>query len=136
MKVNTIEKVKKYIAEARKLAPEITDDLLDRDGAIYYQNGRNGTEWDFEENQHLPSFMVFGTHNGLIKVNVNSNDTMVGWVYADFGMNPTHTLPVVKLDKDEARHLASQMYCLTDLVPIYNPCIDDLDFTIDVKEIF
>ena len=32
---------------------------LEEDGKVYYMNGKNGTEYDWFVNEHLPSFMVF-----------------------------------------------------------------------------
>ena len=32
---------------------------LEENGAVYYMNGKNGTEFDWHVNDHLPSFMVF-----------------------------------------------------------------------------
>ena len=47
---------------------ELSNNLLDvkqsdleNDGAVFYMNGKNGTEFDWFVNEHLPSFMVFMT---------------------------------------------------------------------------
>lgn len=39
-----LNKVVDYIN--RGMNPEITPDMLDGNGAIYYRNGNDGTKWD------------------------------------------------------------------------------------------
>lgn len=39
--------------------PEVSPDALEENGKIYYMNGKNGTEYDWFVNDHLPPFMVF-----------------------------------------------------------------------------
>ena len=39
--------------------PEVSSDVLEENGKVYYMNGKNGTEFDWFVNNHLPTFMVF-----------------------------------------------------------------------------
>ena len=55
-----IEKVKEYVNSARAEFPEITNELLDNDGKIYYMNGNDGTDFDWDWNDRLCEFVVFG----------------------------------------------------------------------------
>lgn len=135
MRVYTIEKIKEYIAKARELAPNVTNDMLDSNGAIYYMNGNDGTDFDWNCNDRLCEFMVFGKNEmGFVKVCVNKNDTIDGWMYEDFGMRPTHTLEVAKLDDGEAEKFACQMYQIADARSIWDVKIDSLDFEEEVEE--
>ena len=43
----------------RENMPEISSDALEEGGKVYYMNGKNGTEYDWFVNDHLPTFMVF-----------------------------------------------------------------------------
>ena len=38
---------------------DVSCDDLEEGGKVYYMNGKNGTEFDWFVNEHLPSFMVF-----------------------------------------------------------------------------
>lgn len=91
------ETIEKMVAKVRKKYPHITDDMLYEGGAIFYQNGVNGTEFDVEVNRHLPVFSVFFTdkENGkgmaFIRVLV-SNKTADAYVYEHGEMMPTDTI--------------------------------------------
>ena len=134
MKVNVIEKVTEYIRNARSLVPAVTDDMLDTNGAIHYMNGNDGTDFDWGVNDHLCEFMVFGKNEmGFIKVLVEKNDVIRGWIYEDFGMRPTHTLETAKLDEGEARKFACQMFQIADRKQLWDRPITELDFTEEVS---
>ena len=45
--------------ERARFLPEVTDQDLEKSGALFYMNGQNGTEFDWYVNDRLPSFMVF-----------------------------------------------------------------------------
>lgn len=45
--------------ERTKWLPEVTPRQLEQDGAVFYMNSQNGTEFDWYVNDRLPSFMVF-----------------------------------------------------------------------------
>lgn len=46
------QNISKYLSKV-----QLSD--LEENGAVYYMNGKNGTEFDWYVNDHLPSFMVF-----------------------------------------------------------------------------
>ena len=136
MRVNVIEKVREYIEKARELVPNVTNDMLDSDGAIYYMNGNDGTDFDWNANDRLCEFMVFGKDGmGFIKVFVKKNDVMSGYIYEDCGMHPTHTLDAEELNEGEARELACQMFQITDRKGIWDAKIDTLDFNAEVFDL-
>lgn len=133
MKIYTIEKVKEYIAKARELAPDVTNAMLYSDGEIHYMNGNDGTDFDWNCNDRLCEFMVFAKNElGFIKVYVNKDDTIDGYMYVDFGMKPTHHLEVVNLNEGEAKEFAYQMYQIADAKGIYDAKISTLDFEEEV----
>lgn len=134
MKVDVIGNVFKYIHNARNLVPAVTNDMLDSNGAIYYMNGNDGTDFDWNVNDHLCEFMVFGKNEvGFIKVYVNKNDTICGWIYEDFGMRPTHTLETMKLNEGDAKKLALQMYQIADKKGIWDSTLAAMNFYEDVS---
>ena len=129
-----INKVKNYFHFIRAQYPEITDDMLDEEGKIYYMNGNDGTDFDWGCNDRLCEFYVFFREdgdkngNGFIKVFVNKNDTMTAYVYADGGMHPTDKPVPVQLDDGDAARLAAQMLFIADNRDIFDRPIDELDF--------
>ena len=49
----------KIIEAIKENMPEVSVDELEEGGKVYYMNGKNGTEFDWFVNNHLPTFMVF-----------------------------------------------------------------------------
>lgn len=88
MNRENIKTVIDYVNEIRRDYPLITNDKLLDNGAIYYMNANDGTDFDWECNERLCEFMVFfkDTEMGFIKVFVNRDNTIDGYVYADGGM--------------------------------------------------
>lgn len=134
-----IQKVKDYFAEARKLMPEVTNDMLCDEGdgeKIYYMNGNDGTDFDWSANDRLCEFFMFykSTEMGFIKVYVNSNDTMDGYVYKEeykYGDEPIR-LDRKKLGKEDALYFAALMYQIADRKDLYDKPISQLDFNHEV----
>ena len=57
---NVKQQVLNYIREnIRDRFPEVTDSMLIDNGAIYYMNGNDGTDFDFEMNDRTCEFMSF-----------------------------------------------------------------------------
>lgn len=82
-----IKEVIEFINEIRKDYPQITNDLLLEDGAIYYMNANDGTKFDWYCNDRLCEFYLFYKENeyGFLKVFVNRDNTISGYVYLENG---------------------------------------------------
>ena len=87
--MTALDGIKRLAAEARAKHPEITDDLLEQNGVIYYMNGMKGTENTWINDGMTCDFMVcytswpqfgfiriFGTKAGAIRVCVFENNFM------------------------------------------------------------
>ena len=64
--------------------PEVSSDTLEEDGKVYYMNGKDGTEYDWFVNDHLPTFMVFYNDEnnlGAAKATVYTDSGMVIYLY-------------------------------------------------------
>ena len=49
-----------YMHDALKQSmPDIKTEDLEKDGAVYYMNGKNGTAFDWYVNEHFPCFFIF-----------------------------------------------------------------------------
>ena len=78
------------IDEVKEKYPIIGNEL---DGKIYYMNGNDGTDFDWNCNDHVCEFMVFHENEmGYIKLMVYKDNEINVYVYADGGMHPTNEL--------------------------------------------
>lgn len=125
-----INKVIAYINKAREMFPEVTDDMLCGNGAIYYMNSNDGTDFDWKENNRCCEFYIFykETEMGFIKVFVNKNDTISGYAYDDKGHGEPVDLERVSLNNGEASYLASVLNKEADGKGIWDENIDKINF--------
>lgn len=56
--MTALDEIKRLAAETRAKHPEITDDLLEQNGAIYYMNGMKGTENTWINDGMTCDFMI------------------------------------------------------------------------------
>ena len=69
---------------ARNMYPNVTDEMLDANGAIHYMNGNDSTPFDWNCNNRLCEFFIFHKNGvGFIKANVNSNNKGENWYWTD-----------------------------------------------------
>ena len=85
-----LNQIANIMDEIRKEYPIIGSEL---DGKIYYMNGNDGTDFDWECNGRVCEFMVFHENElGYIKLLVNEYNTINVYVFQDGGMHPTQEL--------------------------------------------
>lgn len=75
------ECVEKYILE-------ITLNDLESEGAVFYMNGKNGTEFDWYVNDKISDFMMFYNDEenmGAVKATLYNNGEVLIYVYGDCG---------------------------------------------------
>ena len=68
--------------------PDVSAEELEEGGKIYYMNAKNGTEFDWFVNDHLPPFMVFYSDKenlGAVKATVYSDASLHLLVYDEHG---------------------------------------------------
>lgn len=84
-----LNEIKKVIKQnINEYLPEVKLSDLEENGAVYYMNGKNGTEFDWYVNEHLPSFMVFYNDEqnlGAVKLLVYSDGVVALYIYGDKG---------------------------------------------------
>lgn len=130
--------LKEIINETRKKFPEVTNDILYDNGAIYYQNGNDGTDFDWKVNDCLCEFMVFykKSEMGFIKLRVNRNGNIDIYVYNESAYTPKHQETVKNLlYSGDAQDLAATMYIIADKKKLYDTDIEKLDWKTTPKEI-
>lgn len=123
-----LDLIRNFIAEIRKDYPNITDDMLDSNGEIYYMNGNDGTMFDWDCNNRCCEFYIFHKDEmGFIKLCVNANDTMTAYVYPNGEISPAETRKK-KLDKLTASYIAGMMYEATDRKMIWDAKLSEINF--------
>ena len=68
--------------------PDIKRENLEENGAIYYMNGKNGTEFDWFVNNKVSDFFVFYNDSenlGAVKLTLYCNGDVIIYIYDDNG---------------------------------------------------
>ena len=118
------------------MCPNITDDMLDSNGAIYYMNGNDSTPFDWNCNNRLCEFYVFHKNEiGFIKAFVNSDNTIDMYIYEDTGMSPTYKF-TEEMENLKASSFANLMNYIADDNNLWDKPIDELDWDVDTMECY
>ena len=96
------EQVDHYMHEAlKKGLPDIKPCELEKDGAVFYMNGKNGTAFDWYVNEHFPNFFIFYNDKenlGAVKATLYTDGGLTIYVYGEKG----HAEPVTFEEQVEA----------------------------------
>lgn len=91
--------------------PEVSSENFENGGSVYYMNGKDGTEFEWFVNRHLPEFMVFYNNEenlGAAKMVVYANCDAVLYLYDNGGKTLAAELPVeLKASEDDLLALAT-----------------------------
>ena len=129
-----VEKIKTVFADIREEYPLITDEDLHSNGAIFYMNGNDGTDFDWNANDHTSEFYMFHENEiGFIKLFVNKGDTYTAYVYPNGEMTAIETIRG-GLDEGDSLYLAALLYRKADKEYIYDEIIDEIDFSYEPDE--
>lgn len=130
-----INKVIHYFEHIRKQYLEITDDMLLDNGAIYYMNANDGTDFDWFMNGRLCEFMMFykSTDRGFIKVFVDNDDTISGYLYLNEGLDKGIELQKAHIGDYDALYLASLLNRYADQENLYDSDISLINFDEELK---
>ena len=129
-----IEKIKGVFAEIREKYPLIADEDLHSKGAIFYMNGNDGTDFDWNANDHTSEFYMYHENEiGFIKLYVNKGDTYTAYVFPNGEMSSTETIRG-NLNKGDSLYLAALLYRKADREYIYDAVIDEIDFSYEPYE--
>ena len=129
-----IEKIKGIFEEIRSKYPQITDEDLYGNGAIYYMNGNDGTDFDWNANGNCSELYMYHSNEiGFIKIYVNHNDTYTAYVFP-LGEMTAEEVIRGELDEGDALYLATILYRKADREYIYDDDIDNIDFSYEPDE--
>ena len=93
--------------------PEVKTSDLEKRGAVFYMNGKNGTAFDWFVNGHFPDFFIFygdRENLGAVKAMLYTDGALTIYVYGDKG----HAEPVCFEGHMEAT--AEELLCLVALL--------------------
>lgn len=129
-----IEKIKTVFADIRKIYPFITDEDLHSNGAIFYMNGNDGTDFDWNINNRCCEFYMYHSNEiGFIKLFVNKGDTYTAYIYPNGEMRATETIRG-DLNEGDSLYLAALLYRKADREYIYDAIIDEIDFAYEPQK--
>lgn len=134
-----MEKIKEIIEENRQIyLPHVKSGDLENGGAIYYMNGKDGTEFDWYVNDKLPPFMVFYNEEenlGAVKLLLYRDGGIVGYFYDDKGkklVKEVHTHLDVK--ETELFELAVILKNEADEHKIWGADIEQINTEIEISD--
>ena len=128
--------IERIFKVARKMCPNITDDMLDSNGAIYYMNGNDSTKFDWNCNNRLCEFYVFHKNEyGFIKALVGRDNVIDMYIYEDAGMKPTYRFKE-EMENLKASSFAKVMNYIADEENLWDKPIDTLDWDVDTMECY
>lgn len=139
-----IDIIKKIMEEARKHLPEVTDEMLEDNGAIFYMNSNDGTTFDWKMNDRLCEFFMFykdGSKLGFIKIYINKDNTVDYYVYPDQGHGkPIHIHNSIEVydstaSSGFAKEFAVLMHVAADSQGKYDENIESLDFDVKISAV-
>lgn len=129
------EIIKKNINE---YLPKVKPSDLEENGTVYYMNGKNGTEFDWYVNEHLPSFMVFYNDEqnlGAAKLLIYANGKVVLYLYEDKGNKLIKEIETsIEIIEDELFKLAVILKNETEDKDIWDESIDKVNMDVEITE--
>ncbi|MBO4637043.1 MAG: DUF2185 domain-containing protein [Clostridiales bacterium] len=108
--------------------PDVSFGDLEEGGKVYYMNGKNGTEFDWFVNEHLPAFMVFYDDKeklGAAKAYIYQDGGMIIYLYDDHGRHPAKEVSTfLDVEESDMLRLAVCLRCNADDRRIWDSAID------------
>lgn len=118
--------------------PKLNKSDLEENGKIYYINSKNGTEFDWYVNEHLPSFMVFYNDKnnlGAVKLSIYQDGAVEIYIYGDKGKKVIKKIEThIEITKQELFNLAIILKNETDDKGIWDTSIDRINTNIEITE--
>lgn len=144
------EQIEHYMYESlKKELPDVKRCDLEKDGTVFYMNGKNGTAFDWYVNEHFPNYFIFYNDHenlGAVKATLYTNGGLTIYVYGDKG----HAEPVVfeqQIDAENLLNLAVLLIENADEKRIWDedirlletdgkPSKEAVDFFLSLKEAY
>lgn len=125
------QNINEYLAEVKP------SDLEDG-GTVYYMNGKNGTEFDWYVNEHLPSFMVFYNDEqnlGAVKLSIYTDGGVAVYIYGDKGNKVIKEVQTsIEVAENELFNLAVILRSEADEKSIWDASIDKINTDVEIND--
>lgn len=133
------ENIRAIIDENRALyLPYVQETDLEKDGAIFYMNAQNGTEFDWFVNERLPFFMVFyndGENLGAVKLALYNTGEVQVFLYAEKGKKLVKKVKAqLDVSKTELLKLAAVLTAQADDKKLWDGDIEDIPANVEITE--
>ncbi len=127
-----LEKIQTIICEAiKENLSDVSSVDLEESGKVYYMNGKNGTEYDWFVNDHLPVFMVFYNDEnnlGAVKATVYIDGSMLLYLYDEKGKHLAKEIQThLDINEEELLKFAVYLRCNSDDKKIWDSAIDMIE---------
>lgn len=133
--MSTADRVKQQVLDyiksnIRDRFPEITDSMLIENGTIFYMNGNDGTNFDFDMNDRTCEFMSFykSSNYGFFKVYVTRSGLIDGYAYLEEGHGEAIRLEPKHVGAEEAKEFARALQKYADDIKKWDCNIEDIVF--------
>ena len=111
--------------------PDVSPKKLEARGKVFYMNGKNGTEFDWYVNGHLPCFMVFYNDRanlGAAKLSLYDDGGILLYLYDDHGRRVAKEVKTfIDVPDSELLDLAVLLRNNADDKRIWDKAIDKID---------
>lgn len=134
--------LKTFIKESikKEIEKDIEDNQVElknlyNNGEIYYENGRNGTWFDWQVNNKTSEFCVCYNDKkrmGYISVNINKEGELTGYKWLDYGKSEGKKINLGKLNEDDTNYLVRLLIQHCDDSGIFDTSIDNIDWESEV----
>lgn|GEM_PF-670442 len=118
-------------ANLREHLPDVTPADLEEGGEVYYMNGKNGTEFDWYVNCHLPCFMVFYADKdnlGAAKLSLYDDGGVLLYLYGDHGRGSAKEVKTyIECEPDDLLKLAVVLRVNADDKRIWDASIEKIE---------
>ena len=125
------QNISEYLSEV-----QLSD--LEENGAVYYMNGKNGTEFDWYVNEHLPSFMVFYNDEqnlGAVKLLIHNDGRIALYIYGDRGNKIIKEVQAsIEVAENELFNLAVILKDEADDKSIWDGSIDKINTDVEIND--
>lgn len=133
--MSTADRVKQQVLDYIKSSirdrfPEITDSMLIENGTIFYMNGNDGTNFDFDMNDRTCEFMSFykSSNYGFFKVYVTRSGLIDGYDYLEEGHGEAIRLEPKHVGEKETKEFARALQLYADNLKKWDCNIEEIVF--------
>ncbi len=134
-----LNEIRKIMDENMALyLPYVKESDLEDDGAIFYMNAQNGTEFDWFVNDRFPFFMMFYNDSdnlGAVKLTLYNTGEVQVYLYGEKGKELVKTAEKhLDIDKTDMLKLAAVLTRQADDKAIWDGNIDNIQTDMEITE--